>query len=112
MSGLSGLGGIADLLKNAREMGQQLRQMREQLKSESFTASVAGELVKATVSGEGELLEVEIDASIVSVDEKEMLEDLVVAAVNEATKKSREHARKQLSAVTGGIDVAGILGLS
>ena len=112
MSGLSELGGIADLLKHAREMGQQLTQMREQLKSESFTASVGGDLVKATVSGEGELLEVEIDASLLSVDEKEMLEDLVVAAVNEARKRSQEHARKQLSALTGGIDVAGILGLS
>lgn len=112
MSALPGIGGIGDILKHAREAGRQFKDIRERLKSRSFTASVGGDLVTATVNGEGELLKLQIDPSAASKNDREMLEDLVVAAVNQAIKKSREAYREELSGLTGGIDVAGILGLS
>jgi len=107
-----GFGGIADLLKHAREMGKQVGEVRERLRRETFSASVGGDLVKATVNGEGEVLRVEIDDALLTSDDREMLEDLVAAAVNGATKKSRDRLRQEMSRLTGGIDVAGILGLS
>lgn len=108
MSTFSSLRGMGDILKHARQMSQQLGEMRERLRSQSFTASVGGDLVKAVVNGEGELLTIEIDPS---VTDRKMLEDLVVAAVNQAAKKAREAYREALSGLTGGIDVAGMLGL-
>ena len=112
MSEASGPGGLGDILKHAREVGKQLKEMRERQRGERFTASVGGDVVKATVNGEGELLKLEIDSSVIEANEREMLEDLVVAAVNQAVAKAREGSREQLGRLTGGIDVAGILGLS
>ena len=112
MSGFPGIGGMADLLKQARDMGQKLKEVRERLRSQTFSASVGGDLVKATVNGGGELLTVEIDASLMTADDREMVEDLMVAAVNQAMKKQSEAYREQMSRLTGGIDVAGMLGLS
>ena len=115
MSGLTGLPnfpGIAELLKRAREMGAQLKETRERLRNERYSASVGGDLVKVTVNGECDVLQVEIDPSLVDSSGKEMLEDLVAAAVNQAAKKAREASREAMAKVTGGVDVSGLLGLS
>ena len=112
MSFLSGLGNLTELMKNARAMGKRFQEMREQLRQERFTASVGGDLVQVTVNGEGDLLTLSIDPSVVDPSDKELLEDLVVAAVSEAVRKSRTHAREQMNSLSGGIDVSGMLGLS
>ncbi|HUV39730.1 MAG TPA: YbaB/EbfC family nucleoid-associated protein [Planctomycetota bacterium] len=107
-----GLAGLGDILKQAREMSRHVAETREKLRHETYTASVGGDLVTAVVNGAGEVVKVEIAPSALDGDDREMLEDLVTAAVNEALRKAREASRQALSRLTGGIDVAGMLGLS
>jgi len=106
------LPGIMDMIKQAREMSRKLGELRQRLRSETFTASVAGDLVKASVNGDGEPVKIEIDPSLLKPEEKEMLEDLIAAATAQAVRKARERYREELSRLTGGIDVMGMLGLS
>ena len=112
MEGLPNIPGLGDIVEKARDMGRQMNEVRERLRSETVEASVGGDMVSATVNGAGEVVKIKIDPSAIDPNEKEMLEDLVVAAVNQASKKARERYREEVSRLTGGIDVPGLFGLS
>jgi DNA-binding YbaB/EbfC family protein len=112
MEGLPNIPGLGNLVEKAREMGRQMNDVRERLRAETVEASVAGDMVRATVNGAGEVVKIVIDPSAIDPSEKEMLEDLVAAAVNEASKKARERYREEMSRLTGGLDVPGLLGFS
>jgi DNA-binding YbaB/EbfC family protein len=83
---------------------------QEALASTTIDATVGGGVVRATVTGEGELREIKIDPSVVDPDDVETLEDLVVAAVIEATRQAKELQSQKMGAVTGGIDLGAVLG--
>ncbi len=108
----TGMPGFSDMLKQAQGMGQKLKDIREKVRKQTYEATVAGDMVKATVNGDGELLKLEIDDSAVDPEEKEMLEDLVIAATNQAIRKSKDAYQQELNALTGGIDIGGMFGLS
>jgi DNA-binding YbaB/EbfC family protein len=97
-------------------MQQQILQMQEEmlktqdsLKDEEVTATVGGGMVAAVVNGQQELLSITIDPEVVDPEDVEMLEDMVLAAVNEALDKSREMAAERMSAFTGGLDIPGLM---
>jgi DNA-binding YbaB/EbfC family protein len=99
-----------DMLKQVQQMQIYMQAAQEALASTTIEATVGGGVVRATVTGEGELREIKIDPSVVDPDDIETLEDLVVAAVIEATRQAKELQAQKLGAVTGGLDVNSLLG--
>jgi hypothetical protein len=99
-----------DMLKQVQEMQIYMQAAQEALASTTIDATVGGGVVRATVTGEGELRDIKIDPSVVDPDDIETLEDLVVAAVTEATRQAKELQAQKLGAVTGGLDINSLLG--
>jgi DNA-binding YbaB/EbfC family protein len=101
--------------KNVNKMMQQVQQMQaemqkaqEELARETVTASAGGGAVKATITGNLELVDLEIDPEVVDPEDVEMLQDMVLAAVNEALTSSQEMASKRLGGITGGLGDLGL----
>lgn len=99
-----------DVLAQVQQMQAYMQAAQEALASTTIDATVGGGVVRATVTGEGELREIKIDPSVVDPDDVETLEDLVVAAVIEATRQAKELQSQKMGAVTGGIDLGAVLG--
>ncbi len=98
-----GMGNMNNLMKQAQRMQRQMEEAQKELETREVSASSGGGAVTATVSGTKELLSVKIDPDAVDPDDVEMLEDMIVAAVNEALRKMDEEARASLSRFTGGL---------
>ena len=94
-----------NMMKQAQKMQQEMLKMQEELESREFTASAGGGVVKAVVSGKKELLRLEIDPEAVDPEEVEMLQDMVVAAVNEALRAAEAQASANMSKLTGGLNL-------
>jgi DNA-binding YbaB/EbfC family protein len=99
-----------DMLKQVQQMQVYMQAAQAALASTTIEATVGGGVVRATVTGEGELRAIKIDPSVVDPDDVETLEDLVVAAVTEATRQAKELQSQKLGAVTGGLDLDSLLG--
>ncbi|WP_217914862.1 YbaB/EbfC family nucleoid-associated protein [Miltoncostaea marina] len=99
------------MLKQMQKMQEEMARVQQQLQEESVTASAGGGAVTARVSGGLELLEVTIDPSIVDPEDVEMLQDVVVAAVNEAMRAAQQLAQDRLGPVAGGLSGLGLPGL-
>lgn len=100
-------GNMNNLLKQAQKMQKQMEQMQEDLENQKVEASAGGGAVTAVVTGKKELVEIKLTEEIVDPDDIEMLQDLIVAAVNEAIRKADEMANQQMSKVTGGMSIPG-----
>ncbi len=105
MGGMGGLGGanMNNMIRQAQKMQQDMLKAQEELEGKSYEASAGGGVVSAVVSGKKELTGVTIDPEAVDPDDVEMLQDLIVAAVNEAMRKANEDAASQMSKLTGGL---------
>jgi len=104
-----GLGNLGDLLKQAQRMQKDLGRVKEELRERVVEGSAGGEMVKVLVNGAFEVVSVKIAPEVVDPDDVEMLEDLLLAAVNQGIKKSRELAQAELNKVTGGMPLPGLL---
>lgn len=102
MGGMGGMGNMNNMIKQAQKMQQDMMKAQEELESKTYEAS-AGGVVTATVSGKKELSGITIAPEAVDPDDVEMLQDLIVAAVNAAMKKANEDAADQMSRLTGGL---------
>jgi DNA-binding YbaB/EbfC family protein len=100
-----------DMLKQVQQMQTSMQAAHDELAHETVEATVGGGVVRATMNGEGELLAMKIDPSVVDPDDIETLEDLVVAAVVEVSRLAHELQQRKLGAVTGGIDLGSIGGM-
>ncbi len=89
-------------------MQQEMQQAQEELARETVTASAGGGAVKATMTGNLELVELQIDPEVLDPEDVEMLQDMVLAAVNEALTSSQEMASKRLGGITGGLGDLGL----
>ena len=99
---------MGNLAKMAQQMQQQMVRIQEELAVTMVDGSAGGGAVRATVTGRQELISVSIEPSAVDPADIEMLQDLVVAAVNDALRASRELAESKLAAVTGGMRIPGM----
>lgn len=97
-------------MQQAQKMQEQLAAAQAELATKTYEGTAGGGVVRATVSGSQELLSVAIDPSVIDPDDAEMLQDLVVAAVNQATKAASEAAGDQLGGIGGGLDLGGLFG--
>jgi DNA-binding YbaB/EbfC family protein len=100
--------GMANLQRMAQQMQQEMLRVQAELESATVDGSAGGGVVSATVTGKQELVSVTIDPSVVDAADVEMLQDLVVAAINDALRASRALAEQKMSAVTGGLRIPGM----
>lgn len=102
--GFNGMpGNMNNLMKQAQRMQRQMEEAQKELETKEFEGSAGGGVVKAYVSGAKQLIRVELSPEVVDPDDIEMLQDLVVAAVNEAMKQVDEAQAKNMGALTGGL---------
>jgi hypothetical protein len=100
--------GMGNLQRMAQQMQQEMLRIQDELAAATVDGSAGGGVVSATVTGKQELVSVTIDPSAVDATDVEMLQDLVVAAVNDALRASRELAEQKMAAVTGGLRIPGL----
>ena len=103
---------LQSMMKQAAQIGRQMKQLHEDLANRTVEVAVGAGLVKVTANGRGEVIALVIDPDLMKPEERETLQELVLAAVNEAGRKARELAKAEMAKLTGGIDIAGILGIS
>jgi DNA-binding YbaB/EbfC family protein len=102
---------MQQLMKQAQKMQQQMMEAQEELASATVEGSAGGGMVKAVVTGAGELQSLTIDPSVVDPEDVETLTDLVVAAVRDASRAAQDLAAEKMGPVTGGLGGMGIPGL-
>jgi DNA-binding YbaB/EbfC family protein len=94
---------LGQLMKQAQEMQQKMAEMQQQLEAVEMTGAAGGGMVQLTVNGKGEVKRVKIDKAAVDPAEIEILEDLIVAAFNDARAKVNAHAESEMQKLTGGL---------
>ena len=104
-----GIGGMGNLLKQAQEMQARISKIQEELAQKTVEGSSGGGMVQVTVNGHLNLTAMKIDPTVVNADEREMLEDLILAAVNDGMRKARDMVSAEMSKVTGGLKVPGLM---
>tara|TARA_Y100001970_G_scaffold278922_1_gene385369 strand:+ start:1760 stop:2083 length:324 start_codon:yes stop_codon:yes gene_type:complete len=96
---------IGNMMKQAQELQKKMADAQENLKSIEVEGNAGGGLVKVIISAKGDIKRISIDKSIMKEDEKEITEDLIVAAINDAKQKAEEVAKEEMKKVTGGISL-------
>ncbi len=96
-------GNMTNLMKQAQRMQRQMEEGQKELETKEFTATAGGGAVEATVSGKKELLKVTLSQEVVDSEDVEMLQDLIVAAVNEALRGAEEASNELMGKMTGGL---------
>ena len=96
-----------EMMKQAKMMQKQMEKVQDELKDMKFEASAGGGAVKVMVNGDQDVLEVKINKDVVDPEDIEMLEDMVLVAVNDAIKQSKDEAKNKLAGVTGGLNIPG-----
>jgi DNA-binding YbaB/EbfC family protein len=94
---------LQKMMKQAQEMQTKFASLQEEIGQREMEGSAGGGMVKAVVSGKGELRKLDIDPKIIDADEKEMLEDLIIAAFNDAKTKMDESANEEMQRMTAGM---------
>ena len=102
------LGNLASLVRQAQHMGGRIKAINQQLKDQRATASTGAGMVEVEVNGLGEVLRVRIDPSLVEKGEREMIEDLIPAAVNQAVARARQLHVEAVKSMTGELDLPGL----
>lgn len=98
----------AAMMKQAQKMQQELIRMQEEQENKVYTAKAGGGMVSASVSGKHELKNLEINPEAVDPDDVEMLQDMIIAAVNEAMRAADADAANNMSRLTGGLNLGGL----
>jgi len=99
----------ANMMKQAQKMQQDMLALQQEMEEREFDAAAGGGVVKAIVTGKKELRSVEIAPEAVDPDDIEMLQDLIVAAVNEAMRKADSTMESEMSKITGGLNIPGLM---
>ena len=108
--GMPGGGGMnqAAMIKQAQKMQQEMLRMQEEMENKTFTAAAGGGMVKATVNGKHEVVALAINPEAVDPDDVEMLQDMVIAAVNEAIREADTDSANNMARLTGGMNLGGL----
>ena len=96
---------LGQLMKQAQQMQSKMEEMQHALAAAEMTGSAGGGMVKITMNGKNEVKSVKIDPSMAGADDVEILEDLLVAAFNDAKGKVEEHTKEEMSKLTGGLEL-------
>jgi len=99
---------IGDLMKQAQKMQQEMGKIQEESKKKTVEASAGGGMVVAVANGAMEILSIKIEKDVVNPDDIDMLQDLVVAAVNEALRRAQQMVSDDMGKITGGMNIPGM----
>ena len=105
---MGGNNNMQQLARQAQMLQQQISQLQENLDKREFEATAGGGMVRAKVNGEREVLELEIKPEAVDPNDVEMLQDLILAAVNEALRQAGETMEREMGKMTGGLGMPGL----
>ena len=100
--------GFGNMMKEAQRLQQQMAALQEEVGRRKVEATAGGGMVTVEANGKQELLSIKIDPEVINRDDAQMLEDLVLAACNEALRKSRELVQQELGKLTGGLKIPGL----
>ena len=103
-----GFGALGDIVKQAQELQERLGRIQEEAAGKTVEASAGGGMVTVVVNGRLEVLEVRIDPDVVKNGDRDMLQDLIVAAVNQAIRAAQAMMAEQMKQVTGGLKIPGM----
>lgn len=105
---MMGFGDLTKMFGQFKDIQANLQRVQEEAAQRVVEASSGGGMVTAKVNGKGDLLEIKIDPNVVDVNDLEMMEDLIKAAINAAVTKSQEEMREQMQELTGGLNIPGL----
>ena len=100
--------GLGNIMKQAQQMQAKIARIQQELETREVEASAGGGMVTARANGKQQILELTIEKDVVDPEDVEMLQDLVLAAVNEAIKKSQDMVQSEMGKVTGGMNLPGL----
>jgi len=99
---------FGDLMKQAQKMQQELARVQEEAKRKTVEASAGGGMVTVTANGAMEIVSIKIEQDVVNPDDIEMLQDLIMAATNEALRRAQQMVTEEMSKITGGLNIPGL----
>ncbi|HEX9455546.1 MAG TPA: YbaB/EbfC family nucleoid-associated protein [Candidatus Binatia bacterium] len=106
---MAGIPGMGNILKQAQEMQARMAKIQEELANKTVQGTAGGGMVQVTVNGQFNLTALKIEPAAINPEEKDMLEDLVLAAVNDGMRKARELASAEMAKLTGGLKIPGLM---
>ena len=98
-----------NMMKQVKKMQEEMEKAQADIEEKEFQSTSGGGVVSATVNGKKEVLSIKIDKDVIDPEDSEMLEDLVVAAVNDALKKADEYSSQSMGKLTGGLNIPGLM---
>lgn len=101
--------GFGNLMKQAQQLQAKMLKVQEEMATRTAEATAGGGMVTAVANGKHELVSVKVEKEVVNPDDVEMLQDLILAAVNEALKKSQEMVAEEMKKLTGGMNIPGMM---
>jgi DNA-binding YbaB/EbfC family protein len=99
---------MQSLMRQVQKMQKKMAKLQEELAEKTVEATVGGGMVTAVANGRQEIVSIKIDPEVINPEDVEMLQDLVVAAVNEALRRSQEMVQEEMSKITGGLKIPGL----
>lgn len=104
-----GMGGVnMNMIKQAQKMQQNMMKMQEELEEKEYTATSGGGAVEATVNGKNKVVSLTISPDVVDPEDTEMLQDLILAAINEAMRSAEDATAAEMKKITGGMNIPGL----
>jgi len=102
------LANFGNIMKQAKKMQERMARLQQELETKTVEASSGGGMVSVVVNGKFEIISLKIEKDVVSAEDVEMLQDLVMAAVNEGVRKAQEMTTAEMSKITGGLNIPGL----
>ncbi|MEE8415782.1 MAG: YbaB/EbfC family nucleoid-associated protein [Desulfobacterales bacterium] len=101
--------GMGKMLKQAQKLQSNMAKLQEEMAEKTVEATAGGGMVKVVVNGKHQILSIQIEKEVVDPEDVEMLQDLIIAAVNEALEKSQEMVSVEMNKLTGGLNIPGLM---
>ncbi|RKD28803.1 YbaB/EbfC family nucleoid-associated protein [Thermohalobacter berrensis] len=108
MARFPGMGNMNKMMKQVQKMQKKMAEMQKELEEKEVEASAGGGAITVKVNGKKEVLDINIDKDVVDPDDVEMLQDLIIAATNEALRKAEEMVSSEMQKITGGMNIPGL----
>jgi len=105
MLGMGSLGNLADLMRGAQELQKKMAELEERLGGQTVEGRAGGDMVRVVANGRSEVVGIEIDPSLMTAEDREMLQELLVAAANQALARARELSQEEMRKVLGGLSL-------
>jgi hypothetical protein len=99
---------LNNIMQQAKAMQEKMAKIQEDLSNKTITGSAGGGMVTVTANGQGDILSINIEKIVINPEELEMLQDLIVAATNDAIRKAKELSKAELGHLTGGLNIPGL----